>query len=260
MPHRFLADYNTHQLLNKIRENILIANAAFEIVYINDCAKSLLQKIGPYVGIENPDAFIGQSLFRFHGDRQTEILRNGPFPHSAQITLFKTFTAQIVVDRLEGDNGVPIGFLLTWKDVTEYEAALKEGQELLAELDIPVIPMTLDNMILVPILGKLNGDRVARMENKVLAYCSEYDKESVLFDFTGVTSEFDPTIAYRLKLMVKSLHLMGVEPIYIGIRPDLAKAIVQNRIDLGVKTFQSYKQGIKYLWRKHGYHLVKIEE
>ncbi|WP_059170579.1 PAS domain-containing protein [Bacillus sp. FJAT-27445] len=257
---RFLNGISAHYLLNKINENILIANSDYHIVWINDAAKQLLKKIGPFVGIENPEDFIGMSLTRFHGEREQMILEKGQFPHSAQISLFRTFSANIVVDRLDDENGVMIGYILTWKDVTEYETAIKEGREQLIELEIPIIPMAIEQIVLVPILGKLDDERLARMELKVLSYCAEHQKESIMFDFSGVSAEINTHIAFRLKQMVNSLRLMGIEPIYIGIRPDMAKTIVNERISLGVKTFQSFNQGIRYMWKKYGYTLVETIE
>ncbi|OCA90614.1 hypothetical protein A8F94_01675 [Bacillus sp. FJAT-27225] len=260
MPHSFLSKLNIHHLLNKIKENILIANTQYEIVWFNDSAKELLSKIGPFVGMAQPEDFIGRNLFDFHGDKQKNIIINGPFPHSAHINLFKTFSARIVVDTLEDDSGNQVGLIVTWKDVTDYEAAIIEGKQRLRELDIPIIPMSIDNVIMVPILGKLTDERLSRMEEKILAFCAQNEIEYLLLDFTGTTSEFDTEIAYRLKQLISALRLMGAEPIYIGIRPDMAKNIVHERIVLGVKTFQSYKQGINYLWTKNGYKLTKMEE
>jgi hypothetical protein len=55
--------------------------------------------------------------------------------------------------------------------------------------------------------------------------------------------------------MQGALRLMGAEPIYVGIRPDMARSMVRDQIFIGAKTFKSFKQGIFYIWNKSGFTL-----
>ncbi|WML48925.1 STAS domain-containing protein [Neobacillus sp. PS3-34] len=144
-------------------------------------------------------------------------MEHGPFPHFANITLFKTYSANIVVDQLIGDDGERIGYILTWKDVTEYEKKIQETKKQIQELDTPIIPLALDTSILIPVLGTLSKDRLHFMEEKVLTYCSKHEIEFILFDFSGIADELNSEIAFHLQQIHEALVLMGVEPIYIGI-------------------------------------------
>ena len=251
----FLKKLNTLHLLDKISENILIADIDYNIVWLNQSAKELLKIIGPYVQIENPEDFIGQNLSRFHSRSSQEYIENGPFPHSATITLFQKFKSNIVVNVLTSETGEKVGYILTWKDLTEFDNILKERDEQLKEIDTPIIPLANDISILVPILGKLTDERISHIEEKVLVFCSKNPISDILFDFSGVLNELDPQTASRLQQMQGALRLMGAEPIYVGIRPDMARSMVRDQIFIGAKTFKSFKQGIFYIWNRSGFTL-----
>lgn len=249
---------DTMQLLDKINENILIADEQFNIVFINQSGKQLMAKIGPYVGFNEPENIIGLNAEQFLGPRQLKIMTVGKFPHSAKFTLFNKFTVQIVVDRLSNFEGSNNSYILTWKDVTEFEETLAESRKQIQVLDMPVIPLSVDAAVLVPIMGKLTEDRLALMEDKVLTHCGQHNNEYVIFDFTGVSDELDGISAFRLQQIINALKLMGVKSIYVGIHPEMARSIVLNGLRIGVPTYNSFVQGIRHVWKATGYELVKL--
>jgi rsbT co-antagonist protein RsbR len=249
---------DTIQLLDKINENILVTDDQFNIVFINQSAKQLLAKISPFVGLNEPESFIGVNMELFLGPRQQKVMADGKFPHSAKITLFNNFSAQIVVDQLSNFDGTNNSYIVTWKDVTEFEEALEESRKQIQVLDMPVIPLSVDAAVLVPIMGKLTEDRLALMEDKVLTYCAEHNNEYVIFDFTGVVDELDRVTAYRLQQVINALKLMGVKSIYVGIHPKMARSIVLDGLKVDVKTYNSFVQGIRHVWKETGYELVKL--
>ncbi|WLR55837.1 PAS domain-containing protein [Mesobacillus subterraneus] len=248
------------QILNKINENILIANEDYKIVFINDSAMKLLAQIGPYVGINDPEEFIGRDVGEFHGSRPQKILAKGEFPHSASITFFNKFSAEIMVDILTNNEGKECGFILTWKDVTEFEETLEENRKQLQILDMPVIPLSVDSAVLVPIMGKLTEDRLELLGEKILSHSAHQGNQFVIFDFTGVSDELDASIAFHLQQVINALKLMGVQSIYVGISPEMAKSIVLNGLHVNVPTFNTFVHGIRYVWKETGFELVKIEE
>lgn len=251
-------EIDTVQLLDKINENILIANEEYKIVFINQSAKQLLAKIGPFAGISEPEDFLGVDMQQITGQRQQKIMTDEVYPYSAKITLFNKFSAQIVVDRLIDVDGSNKGYILTWKDVTEFEETLEENRKQIQVLDMPVIPLSVDSAVLVPIMGKLAEDRLTLMEEKVLKHCAELHNEYVIFDFTGVSDELDAASAFRLQQVINALKLMGVQAIYVGIRPEMARSIVLDGLRLDVPTFNSFVHGIRHVWKETGYKLVKM--
>lgn len=247
-------------LLNKIYENIIITDTDFKIVFLNQSARQLLTKIGPFSEISNPDDILNKDLHQLEGFRQQTILSKGNYPHTARITFSSEFSAYIHVDTLKNQDGDNLGYILTWKDVTEFEKTLEENRKQLQILDMPIIPLSVDTAVLVPIMGKLTEDRLELLENKVLAHCAEKQNEYVIFDFTGVSEELDTASGFRLQQVVNSLKLMGVQSIYVGIRPEMARSIVLDGIQVNVPSYSSFVQGIRHVWKETGYKLVKFED
>ncbi|WP_079507316.1 STAS domain-containing protein [Mesobacillus jeotgali] len=248
----------TYELLHKINENIFIADKEYNIVFFNDSARKLLTQIGPYAGFSEPEEFLGSSLGVF--GLQQKIQNNGSFPCTVSIRLFNKFYAEIGIDQLTDEKGNNKGYILTWKDVTEFEEQLKEIRKQLQILDMPVIPLSVDTAVLVPVMGKLTEDRLAFLGEKILSHSAEQGNEYVIFDFTGVSDEMDAHIAFRLQQVINALKLMGVLSIYVGIRPEMAKSIVQNGLHVNVPMFNTFVHGIRYVWKQTGYELVKRDE
>lgn len=252
-----LKNVNTYQLLDKIEENIFLTDCEHTIVWVNQHAMNLLATIGPYVGIADPNQFIGINVSTFHGERQNKILREGPFPHSAQIVLFKKFSANIVVDVILNQNGERTGFILSWQDVTEYEETIKEGRQLLMEIDTPIIPTVHNSTALVPVIGKMTPDRLETIQAKILNYCRDHQIEYIILDFTSFKHDFDMFELDGINKIFKALSLMGVEPIVVGIGPKLAQSILRTSIDIDFRPFNSFKQGMQYILDINGYKMFK---
>lgn len=252
-----LKSVNTFRLLDKIEENLFLTDTQHTIVWFNKHAKNLLASVGPYVGITNPDDFIGINVSTFHVERQDKILRDGPFPHSAQIVLFKKFNANIVVDEITNEKMERTGYILTWKDVTEYEETIKEGKQLLREIDTPIIPTFHDSTALVPVIGKMTPDRLETIQSKILNYCMDKQIEYIIFDFTSFEHDFEIFELDGINKVFKALSLMGVEPVVVGIGPKLAQSILRTRIDIDFRPFNSFKQGMQYVLDVNGFKMSK---
>lgn len=255
-----LKHVDVYSLLDKIDENVFLTDAEHTIVWFNQNAKSLLRKVGPYVDIDNPDDFIGMNVSNFHGDRQAKILKEGPFPHSAHIVLFKKFSADILVDVVTDIHGETTGFILTWKDVTDYEETIKEGKELLLEIDTPIIPTYDDSAALVPVVGRITPDRLELIQEKILQYVKDHGNAFIIFDFTSFEHTFDPFELDGIRKIFKALGLMGVEPVVVGIGSKMAHSMIKTDIKLDVKPFNSFKQGMQYIMDKNGLKIIETAE
>lgn len=243
----FFESNETIQSLNAIGENIFIADTNFEIVWINDYADELIRKIGTYLDIEKKEDLYGRNIREFHqngGVKQKEILLRGPFPYRSKINLFNRYRASIVVNPLERD-GNRVGYILTWKDVTKYEAnrALMEG------MYTPIIEMHLDHVLLIPITGVLTEDRIRKMRDKTLQVASEKAAEYVLIDFTGMTEIDEGFVLNEINSLASALRLLGAEVIYTGFSVNLVKMMVNQGIHVNATTFNTTKQAMDYLVR-----------
>lgn len=250
----FKLNKETIKALNAIGENIFIADSNFDIVWINKYSDDLIKKLSKFIPIKSSSDLIGMNIDRFHAnpDKQKKILTSG-LPHSTKINLFGAYTANIEVDSFE-TNYEQTGYIITWKDVTEYE----QDKKIIEQLSTPIIEISLDGVLLVPIAGTLSSNRIQKMTSTILAECAKRYATHVVIDFTGMTKAIDEYIASELECLTKSLGLMGVDVVYTGFPIEVVKAIVHSKIDLSVKSFSSLKQGIRCVLKERGYVLTKI--
>lgn len=255
----FSQDINTERLLNSVGENLIIADKEFQIIWMNEKAKQLLDTLAPFVNKTNADDFINLNLFSFHNERQIEILKNGPFPHHARIKLFNRFSAEILIDILKSTAGEDIGIILTWKDVTDIDEERREAKRQLETLYTPIISTALDAVKFVVLSGILTEERLVYTQEKILQACTESESEYVIFDFTGINQVMTENMAFLLNQLATSLKLIGVEPIFSGLNADLVREIVTKGFNIEIKSFLSFQQGINYIWNRMGYKLEKIK-
>jgi methyl-accepting chemotaxis protein len=110
--------------LQDVRANVLVANADFEIVFVNDRSvatlKGIESEIQKVFGVQIAD-ILGGSIHRFHRDpgRIEAILRNpASLPHEAEFA-FGTVTLKTSINALTGKAGKVLGYVVNWDDVSE---------------------------------------------------------------------------------------------------------------------------------------------
>lgn len=125
-------------VVDNLGTNVLISDADFKLVYMNERSEATLRAIESIVRQElglSVDELIGGSIDRFHGSRVKEIrsLLSNPrnLPIKADIKLGE-LTLALEVNPVYNDSGEYIGQVVNWEDVTEarkaaFEAALKHA-------------------------------------------------------------------------------------------------------------------------------------
>lgn len=146
------------------------------------------------------------------------------------------------------------------QDKTAYELiiklrdALNSSEDLVMELQAPLIPSIVPNTILVPITGRLTEDRFDAIRAKILNNLN--DINFAIIDFTAIHKENIDEIgiesmSLQISQLNSSLHLMGVEAIYVGFSPDVIKGIVYAGVDVNHLNCQlSFKTALQYLMKK----------
>ncbi|PYZ92148.1 PAS domain-containing sensor histidine kinase [Salipaludibacillus keqinensis] len=122
----FFENKETISVLNAIGENIFVADTNFDIIWINDYTEKMIGNLSEFIPVQSKDDLIGKNMRMFHennGEKQARILTEGPFPYESKINLFGCYTANIVVNQLIIDEKLK-GYVVTWKDVTNYEKRL----------------------------------------------------------------------------------------------------------------------------------------
>jgi rsbT co-antagonist protein RsbR len=155
-----------------------------------------------------------------------------------------TVTASPIVDH----NRQEQGYLLLSRDVTQsraYEQTLQQRQtelmqtieqlrttqaaqqsltETIRALSLPIIPVA-DGMIVMPLIGALDEQRVAEFEDRLLRGIQDHHAHTAVLDLTGVPP-IDQASAGILIRAVGGAKLLGARTILVGIRPEIAQSIV----------------------------------
>lgn len=160
---------------------------------------------------------------------------------------------------LRGEDGQPFAWQAFSLDVTplrEAEAARDRMQdeliahqaELLGELATPLLPI-LDDVLVLPLIGRVDRDRVERAIMVLLPRLTESRARFAIVDITGVPT-IDRSVAAALLSGARATRMLGVEMLITGIRPEVALAFcaTEERLD-GVVTLSTLREGVAYAMR-----------
>ncbi|MDC0720163.1 PAS domain-containing protein [Nannocystis bainbridge] len=93
-----------------------------------------------------------------------------------------------------------------------------------------------DHTLAIPLVGAFDRERGADLEARVLPAIAERRVHTVLLDLTG-TLAGDVANAEQLMRFVRAIRLLGARAILTGIRPALARALVEVGFDGGETPF-----------------------
>jgi anti-anti-sigma regulatory factor len=117
--------------------------------------------------------------------------------------------------------------------VAQLEAEQRERALLAAtvrNLTFPLIPV-LPKVIVIPIIGEFSNEHVQDFVQILLGGIEREHATTAILDVTGVTM-LDNAGAQGLATGVNSAHLLGARCILVGIRPEIAQALVVLGISL----------------------------
>lgn len=107
----------------------------------------------------------------------------------------------------------------------EQLALIQSQQSAIAALTSPIIEVW-QGVLVVPLIGSLDGDRAGRLVEHLLAEVVSRQSRAVILDLTG-TQVVDPSTAQNLFDIMRSVRLLGAEGLVSGIRPNVAKTMVE---------------------------------
>ena len=91
-------------------------------------------------------------------------------------------------------------------------------------LSIPILPVS-DSMLVVPLIGDLDDNRLEEGQSKTLKTIEQTRARVLILDITGVPF-IDSYIAQGLIRMIRAAQLLGAEVTVVGVRPEVAQAII----------------------------------
>ncbi|WP_437957941.1 substrate-binding domain-containing protein [Sorangium sp. So ce119] len=118
--------------------------------------------------------------------------------------------------------------------------------ETVRELGCPIIPL-LPGVLLVPLIGMIDGGRAQQVLEKVAEGVSRHEALCVLLDLTGVPF-LDAQVAHFLGMTRRAAALLGARVYLVGVRPDIATRLVDVDVDVGeLATFASLSAALREL-------------
>lgn len=106
----------------------------------------------------------------------------------------------------------------------------RRQRELIRALGVPVLPLDRRTVVL-PLVGEMDDERLATVENQALGAVERFAARRLLLDITGVTL-VDTNVARCLLRTLGAARLLGAEVALVGVRPEVAQAIVGLGVDL----------------------------
>ena len=94
---------------------------------------------------------------------------------------------------------------------------------------MPVLPLNRQTLVM-PLVGELDTDRLDEMQSQALDAIQRMAAKRLLLDITGVAL-IDTYVAQGLMRAVQAARLLGAEVALVGVRPEVAQAIVGLGID-----------------------------
>jgi rsbT co-antagonist protein RsbR len=100
----------------------------------------------------------------------------------------------------------------------------------LRELSVPVIPIS-ESTLIMPLVGALDSTRLQQIQEQALRALEHKSARYLVLDITGVPV-VDSQVAQGLIAVVQAARLLGAQVLLVGIRPEVAQAIVGLGLDL----------------------------
>jgi rsbT co-antagonist protein RsbR len=128
-------------------------------------------------------------------------------------------------------------------------ALIQSQQSAIAALTSPIIEVW-QGVLVVPLIGALDGDRAGRLVEHLLAEVVSRQPRAVILDLTGA-QVIDPSTAQNLFDIMRSVRLLGAEGLVSGIRPNVAKTMVE--LDIAGaqwKTFPTLAEALRRILGK----------
>jgi anti-anti-sigma regulatory factor len=122
---------------------------------------------------------------------------------------------------------------------------IRVQEQRLEELSTPILPIA-DHVLVMPLIGTMDSHRAEALQLAALDGAAKRRAKFVILDVTGVISA-DTTFSHALLRTAASLRLLGVQVVVTGIRPDVARTLVEIGADIDdVVTHATLQSGIAY--------------
>jgi rsbT co-antagonist protein RsbR len=158
----------------------------------------------------------------------------------AGVVIFHDITAQRALDRELRTSNEQLA-----RSEQEKTALIERLRYSIDELSYPILAIW-DDVLAMPIIGIMDGQRAADMVQRLLAEVARTQANFVIIDLTGVEI-VDTRLATGLIKLVRKVELLGARCVLTGIRPAVAETIVDD-IDVDfsrITTLRNLEHGLR---------------
>jgi rsbT co-antagonist protein RsbR len=135
--------------------------------------------------------------------------------------------------------------------IVEQLALIDAQHTVIREMSVPILPLT-SSILVMPLVGALDSTRLGLIHSQALHTLGHMHTKELLLDITGVPV-VDSQVAQGLLQLVEMAKLLGTRVSIVGIRPEVAQAIVGLGIDLTtIRTHSTLQDGIGNLLTTNG--------
>lgn len=129
------------------------------------------------------------------------------------------------------------------------EEIIRMQEETLRALSTPLIPIA-ESVVVMPLIGAVNGTRVRQVMETLLEGVMAHRAAVAILDVTGVPV-VDAEVADGLIQAAQAVALLGAEVVLTGIRPEMARTLVELGTDLrGLVTRSTLQSGVEHALRR----------
>ncbi|HEY1013864.1 MAG TPA: STAS domain-containing protein [Herpetosiphonaceae bacterium] len=127
-------------------------------------------------------------------------------------------------------------------------ATIESQRVALREMSVPILPLARHTMVM-PLVGALDGERMHDVQQRALHEVAAQGSQRLIIDITGVPV-VDSYVAQGLLQAARAIQLLGAEVVLVGIRPEVAQALVGLGISMeSIVTRPTLQSGIEYAMR-----------
>ncbi|WP_437963455.1 substrate-binding domain-containing protein [Sorangium sp. So ce260] len=154
--------------------------------------------------------------------------------------------------RVAGTVAVGVENARLFRHISERSAAIERANEQQAAmlqtiraLSSPVVPIA-DGVLVMPVIGVMDAERSGRFIDSMLRAIDAQRARVVLIDVTGM-AVVDAPAASQLVQAAQAAAMLGAEAVLVGMRPDTARLMVEQGLDVGsMATQANLARGFRY--------------
>lgn len=133
--------------------------------------------------------------------------------------------------------------VLAQEELVEKLRIIEAQRDAIRSLSTPIIEVW-EGVLTLPIVGLVDSARAAEITQSLLAAVVQKRCRCAILDLTGVDS-LDTSTADHILKMVQAVELLGARGVLVGIRPEVAHALVTLGVDLSrIVTLSNLRQAL----------------